>query len=173
MIERHTYLVTSRLARNHALLEAARAQAHGRQILSPAQAAARLAGGFLQAIERETLKEALHEVLKEEALDLGELNAIRDLPGMVRAAARTLQRAWVAGIDLATLAEGSDEQRLTDLAQLESAVCERLPASMRRSKELVDLAIGQLGARRFTNVEYARKEAVRPVNVTIQGDEHA
>ena len=41
MIERHTYLVSSRLGRSHALLEAARAQAHGRQILSPAQAAAR------------------------------------------------------------------------------------------------------------------------------------
>ena len=79
----------------------------------------------------------------------------------------------LAGIDLGAMAEGSDEQRLTDLAQLESTVCERLPASMRRSKELVDLAIGQLGARRFTNVEYARKEAVRPVIVTIQGDEHA
>ena len=134
MIERHTYLVTSRLARKHAFLEAARAQAHGRQILSPAQAAARLAGGFLQAIELETLKEALHEVLKKEAHDLGELNAIRDLPGMVRAAARTLQRVPVAGIDLAALAEGSDEKRLADLAQLELAVCERLPVSMRRSK---------------------------------------
>lgn len=44
-------------------------------------------------IDRETLKEVLHEVLKEEALDLGELNAIRDLPGMVGAAARRLQRA--------------------------------------------------------------------------------
>ena len=144
MIERHTFLVTSRLARNHTLLEAARAQAHGRQILSPAQAAARLAGGFLQAIDRETLKEVLYEVLKEEVLDLGKLSAIRDLPGMVPAAARTLHRTWVAGTDLAALAEGSDEQRLTDLAQLESAVCERLPASMRRSKELVDLAIDRL-----------------------------
>ena len=144
MIERHTYLVTSRLARNHALLEAARAQAHGRQILSPAQAAARLTGGFLQAVDYQTLKEVLHEVLKEEALDLGELNAIRDLPGMVRAAARTLQKVWVAEIDLAAFAEGSDNQRLTDLMRLESAVCERLPASMRRSKELVDLAIDSL-----------------------------
>lgn len=144
MIERHTYLVTSRLARNHALLEAARGQAHGRQILSPAQAAARLAGGFLQTVERETLKEALHEVLKEEALDLGELNAIRDLPGMVRAAAGTLQKVWVAGIDLTSLAEESDKQRLTDLVRLESAACERLPVSMRRPKELVDLAIDRL-----------------------------
>ena len=47
MIERHTFLVASRLARSQALLEAACAQAHGRQILSPAQAVARLAGGFL------------------------------------------------------------------------------------------------------------------------------
>ncbi len=45
------------------------------------------------AIDRETFKEVLHEMPKEKALDLGELNAIRDLPGMVRAAARRLQRA--------------------------------------------------------------------------------
>ncbi len=96
MIERHTYLVASRLARNHASLAAAREQAHGRQILSLAQAAARLAGGFLQAIERDTLKDVLHEVLQDETVDLGELNAIRDLPGMGRAVARTLQRVWLS-----------------------------------------------------------------------------
>lgn len=144
MIERHTSLVSSRLARNHSLLEAARAQAHGRQILSPAQAAARLAGGFLQAIDREALKEVLHEVLKDEALDLGELNAIRDLPGMVRAAARTLGRAWAAGIDLTSLANESGKQRLTDLVRLETAVCERLPVTMHRSIELVDLATDRI-----------------------------
>ena len=76
MTGRHTFIVTSRLVRSQALLEAARAQAHGRQILSPAQAAARLAGGFLQAINRETLKEALHEVLKEDGLDLVEAFAM-------------------------------------------------------------------------------------------------
>ncbi len=95
MIERHTFLVASRLARSQALLEAARAQAHGRQILSPAQAVARLAGGFLQPIEREAPQEILHEVLKDDSIDLGELNKIRDLPGMIRAAARTLQRIWI------------------------------------------------------------------------------
>ncbi len=65
MVARHTYLVTSRLVRRHALLEAARVSAHGRQILSPAQAAGRLAGGFLQAIERETLKCPSSEFLEQ------------------------------------------------------------------------------------------------------------
>lgn len=71
MVDRHTFLVTSRLARNHEAFAAARERAHGRQILSAAQAAARLAGGFLQPIERDTLKDALHEVLKDETVDLG------------------------------------------------------------------------------------------------------
>ncbi len=144
MIERHTFLVASRLARSQALLEAARAQAHGRQILSPAQAVARLAGGFLQPIEREALQEILHEVLKDDSIDLGELNEIRDLPGMIRAAARTLQRIWTAGIDLAELAAASDKHRLADFARLEAAVCDRLPASMLRPVELVNLGIDRL-----------------------------
>jgi len=144
MTGRHTYLVHSGLARKSAVLEAARGQAHGRQVLSPAQAAARLAGGFLQAIDRETLKDVLHEVLREEAIDIGELNMIRDLPGMVRATASTLQSVWLAGIDLSASDSDENNQRQADLARLEAAVCERLPASMRRPQELADLAMGRL-----------------------------
>ncbi len=112
--------------------------------MSPAQAVARLAGGFLEPIEREALQEILHDVLKDDAIDLGELNTIRDLPGMIRAVARTLQRIWTAGINLAELAAASDKQRLADIARLESSVCDRLPASMLRPVELVNRAIDQL-----------------------------
>ena len=143
-IERHTFLLGSRLARSQALLEAARAQAHGRQILSPAQTVARLAGGFFRPIEREALQEILHDVLIHDSVDLGELNEIRDLPGMIRAAARTIQRIWTAGIDLAELAAASNKQRLGDFARLESAVCVRLPESMLRPVELVNVAINRL-----------------------------
>lgn len=80
----------------------------------------------------------------EEGLDLGKLNAIRDLPGMVRAVTRTLQRVWMAGIDLTELAEESDKERIRDLAKLETAVCNRLPSSMCRPNELVDVAINRL-----------------------------
>ena len=144
MAERHTSLVTSRLARSRALLEAARIGAHGRQIMSPGQAAARLAGGFLQTIEREALQEQLHQVLKDSSVDLGELNTIRDLPGMVRAATRTLQNVWSGGVDLEHLASQEGQQRLIDLSALEAAVLRRLPASMLRPSDLVTLASQRL-----------------------------
>jgi hypothetical protein len=75
---RHTVLVTSQLARREVQLEAARASAHGRQILSPAQVAARLAGGFLQPVDRDSLLKALHQVLGDAAMDIGDLASIRD-----------------------------------------------------------------------------------------------
>ena len=144
MSERHTYIVTSRLARSQAFIEAARARAHGRQVLSPAQAAARLAGGFLQVIEREALQEALQEILQDQSVDLGALNNIRDLPGMVRAAAGTLQRVWLAGMDMPLPGNAEVDERQAEIANLEAAVCERMPSSMRRPRELVDIAMDRI-----------------------------
>jgi RecB family exonuclease len=138
---RHTFLITSLLARHTAMLEAARQRAHGRQLMSPAQVAARLAGGFLQLVDRESLQAALDAIIADAATDFGDMQAIRDLPGMRRALAATLERAWSAGIDLQARAAASPEPRNAAMARIERAVLARLPAAMLRHPDLVTRAL--------------------------------
>ncbi len=97
---------------------------------------ARLAGGFSLAVDGETLRGALQEVLPQ--TNVGELETLKLLPGMVGAAADTLHKAWRAGIDLSQ--RGLDHPRIAALANLEAAVLQRLPQSMRRPQDLVALA---------------------------------
>ncbi|MBL8224827.1 MAG: PD-(D/E)XK nuclease family protein [Chromatiales bacterium] len=141
---RTTTLITSRLARQHAVLDAALRATHGRQVLTPAQLAARLAGGFLQSIDRESLQAAARDVLADPALDLGDLASIRDLPGTGRALAATLQRGWVAGVDLAGRARDDAPARLVTLARIEQAVLARIPPGQRRPADLVAAALARL-----------------------------
>ena len=100
------------------------------------QLAARLAGGFLQPIDPEALRDAVRKTLTT-TLDLGELEPIKNLPGMVRAAFGTLDKLWNAGIDLA----GKTQPRLQAMRALEEEVLRRLPPSMKRPKQLVELAL--------------------------------
>ena len=72
---------------------------------------------------------------------LGELEPIKNLPGMVRAAVGTLDKLWHAGISLAE----EKHPRLQAIRVLEREVLRRLPPSMKRPKELVDLARGRIG----------------------------
>jgi hypothetical protein len=74
-------------------------------------------------------------------LSLGEFDAIKDLPGMVRAAVNTLDKVWRANIDLST----ATNPRLMALHTLENETLRRLPPSMKRPKELVELACGRIG----------------------------
>lgn len=120
-------------------LAAAHEHAHGTQILTTEQMVARLAGGFLQGIDREALQEAVRTSLDE---DLGEIDAIKHLPGMVRAAAGTLERVWRAGIDLE--ARSREHPRLDALHRLERAVLQRLPPSMLRPAALAEQAAARL-----------------------------
>jgi hypothetical protein len=120
-------------------VEAARTGAHGIQILTMGQMAARLAGGFLAPIDPDCLRDAIREVLPE--TDLGELEHIKTLPGMVRAAAGTLDKVWRANIDLSV----SSHPRLRALAALEENVLRRVPPSMKNPKTLVDLARARIG----------------------------
>jgi hypothetical protein len=142
---RTTTLITSRLARQHAVLDAARGATHGRQVVTPGQLAARLAGGFLEPIDRESLQEAARAVLADDAVDLGDLASVRDLPGTARALAATLQRAWVAGVDLAARAAAAGAPaRLMTLARIEQTVLARLPAGQQRPADLVAAARARL-----------------------------
>jgi hypothetical protein len=131
---RRTIVVHTRLAGHMARVEAARAGAHGIQILTMGQMAARLAGGFLAPIDPDCLRDAVREALPE--TNLGELENIKPLPGMVRAAVSTLDKVWRADINLSS----SSHPRLQALAALERNVLRRLPPSMKKPKALVDLA---------------------------------
>jgi hypothetical protein len=91
-------VVHTRLAGHMARVDAARAGAHGVQILMMGQLAARLAGGFLSPIDPDCLRHAVREALPQ--TDLGELENIETLPGMVQAAVSTARRfsRIVAGV---------------------------------------------------------------------------
>jgi PD-(D/E)XK nuclease superfamily len=135
---RRTIVIHTRLAGQMARVDAARACAHGIQILTIGQMAARLAGGFLRPIDADSLRDAVREALPE--TDLGQLQNIKSLPGMVRAAVSTLEKVWLADIDLSS----SSHPRLQALAALERNVLRRLPRSMQKPKALVDLACARI-----------------------------
>jgi hypothetical protein len=95
---RRTIVVHTRLSGHMARVGAARRGEHGVQVLTMGQLAGRLAGGFHQPIDGDELQNAVREALS--ASSLGDLDAIKDLPGMVRAVTDTLDKIWRAAIDL-------------------------------------------------------------------------
>lgn len=121
-------------------LRAARNRLHGLQVMAFEHLAARLAGGFSTPIDNESLRSAIQRALPE--TELGELDGIKQLPGMVDAAADTLHKAWRAGLDLA--ARAGDHPRIQSIARLEKAVLERLPSAMMRPSDLVAAAMQRL-----------------------------
>ena len=88
---RRTVVVHGRLAMRELRLDAARERRHGLQIMTFEQIAARLAGGLTQPVDDETLRAAIQATLPE--TELGELDAIKEFPGMVSAAVDTSGRA--------------------------------------------------------------------------------
>lgn len=104
-------------------------------------AAGRTPGRRLQRpVDGDTLREAVHDALP--VTDLGELESIKRLPGMVSAATGTLRKAWLAGLDLP--ARGADQPRVEAMARLEAAVLRRLPTAMKRPQDLVATAMARL-----------------------------
>ncbi len=85
---RKTVVAHGRLAMREVRLRAARDRLHGLQVMTFEHLAARLAGGFSCPIDNESLRAAIQQALPE--TELGELDSIKDLPGMVDAAADTL-----------------------------------------------------------------------------------
>jgi hypothetical protein len=139
-MNRRTYVVHGRLAAREIRLAAARGQRHGVQVMAFEQLVARLAGGFAQPIDAETLRAVIQEVIPNIAL--GELENIKLLPGMVGAAADTLHKVWRAGIDLS--ARAGEHPRLAALATLERAVLQGLPHAMRRPCDLAKQGLARL-----------------------------
>jgi hypothetical protein len=136
---RHTAVVFGRLQSRELRLSAAREQVAGLQVLTIEHVACRMAGGFLRPIDDEALRQALQTALPQ--TQLGELDAIKLLPGMVDACVGTLRKVWTARIDLSN---SGNHPRLASLAALESAVLALLPAGMKRPGELVDAAMARI-----------------------------
>ncbi len=148
---RQTIITQGRLATQTLRLDAARHGRQGVQVFVMEQMAARLAGGFIQPLDDDTLLATLQAVLPD--IDLGELDKIRMLPGMAGAAADTLRKAWQTGMDLQTRA--ADHPRLNSLARLEAAVVARLPEAMLCPRDLLRAAMQriELAPRIFGTIE--------------------
>jgi ribosomal protein L7Ae-like RNA K-turn-binding protein len=133
---RRSLIVGSRLAYREQRLQAALASSSGLQIMTFEQAACRLAGGFLEPIRHEDLLFWVSQALAHG--EFKEIGKISSLPGMVRAVAGTLTKAWQADLDLQSRA--SEHPRLSDLAAIESFILKKLAASMKTPRELARLA---------------------------------
>ncbi len=139
---RRTQIIGSQFARHEASFRAALAQDCGLQILTVFRLAARLAGGFIEAISGDDL-----QVLVKEALAAGGFQAIQplaDLPGMIRAVASTLTKAWNADLDLQ--AQASKHPRVADLALIESRIIARLPKAMLLPRDLASAALSNISS---------------------------
>ncbi len=148
--------------RTHAALDGSQ----GVVLLTIEQLAARLAGGFLQPIDSDDLKTAVASAV---AQPLGELDAIKELPGFQRAAATSLSRAWSAGLSLEEEADSAVDPaakaRLVSLAALEKQVLAQLPANQLRPRDLVALASGRAEHARviFGPIEIHGRTEMSPV----------
>jgi len=142
---RHTIVVSGGHAAARHRIKAAREGRHGMQALTVEQVAQRLAGGFLQPVDGDTLAR-LSMVAIADAMPemLGDLLPIATLPGLPASLAATLDRSWRDGIDLtAEVAARPGEGRLTTLAGLEAAVVALLPKGMLRPGDLMRQALAR------------------------------
>ena len=137
---RRTVVAHGRMAIRELRLNAAHERRQGLQIMTFEHLAARMAGGMCQPVDDEELRRTVQLVLP--ATELGELDAIKELPGMVSASVDTLRKAWRADISLEERA--GDHPRIRAIAQLEAAVLEALPSSMKRPGDLAAAALERL-----------------------------
>jgi hypothetical protein len=124
ILQRRTVVIEGPLAYRMRRFEAARCCETGTEIVTIPQMAARLAGGFCRNADGQMLYSAISAALDFDGYK--DLNRVRELPGMARAAADTLISAWNADLDLQALAGMS--YRMHDIALLERRVRQVLPA---------------------------------------------
>jgi hypothetical protein len=161
-----TIVVPNRNCWRHCRAKAALEGKHGVKLLTIDQLAARLAGGFLQPIDRDHMATAVGESI---SLPLGELDLIKTLPGFQRAAVNSLSKAWSAGLSLEDEAKAATDQaariRLEALALLEREVLARLPKNEMRPNDLVARALKRMGYARvlFGSIEFHGRTEMSPV----------
>src|SRR5229473_1741416 len=136
-MKRRVIVVDGPLAFGMRRFQAARANDVGLEVLTLPLLASRLAGGFRHRADRETLSMAVARALRDGGF--AQLEAVRNLPGMVRAALQSLDRAWSADLDLDNLA--STSARVSDLAMLQQRVSEVLPQGAMLPRQLRDAAL--------------------------------
>jgi len=117
-------------------LDAARAGATGRQILTLPLLAARLAGGFIAPATQEILYPAIRQAL--EAGGYEDIDKGSQLPGMPVAVLSALRDWW----DMEVPASLPDNARLRDFILLERRVRGTLPSGMLSPPGLVKTAAG-------------------------------
>lgn len=136
---RQTVVVNGRFALSTERLKAARSGATGLQVIAVEHLAERLAGGFLRMVSLLELKKALARALPE--AQLGELDAIKDLPGLVHAGATTLMKYWLSGADFSAM---PDSPRVKSILALEAAALSALPSNMKRPRDLIEVAMSRV-----------------------------
>ena len=100
---------------------------------------------------------------------LGELDAIKQLPGFQRAAANTLAKAWSAGLSLGeesgAATDVGTKVRLASLALLERDVLAHLQRNQLRPRDLVDAASKRVAHARtiFGRIEIHGSTEMSPV----------
>ena len=161
-----TLVVHSRYAWRSHRTQAAIDGDQGLLIVTLEQLVARLAGGFLQAITSDDLKDAVAAAVAE---PLGEFDKIKALPGFQRAAAASLWKAWTAGLKLDEEAKAAGNEtggaRLGSLAVLEREVLSKLPNPQVRPRDLVAAVAQRVGHTRsiFGRIEIHGRTEMSPV----------
>jgi hypothetical protein len=137
---RRLIVVDGPLAWRMRRFQAAQANEVGLEVLTLPLLASRLAGGFRHLADRETLNTCVARALQDAGF--AQLEDVRGLPGMVRAALQTLERAWTADIDLD--ARASNSPRIADIALLQRRVRDALPQGAMLPHQLRDAALDRI-----------------------------
>lgn len=155
-----TTVVNGALAINSERFMIATTKSNGAQVMAIEHVAARLAGGLLQMVDMVSLREFVSAVLPD--VDMGELQAIKDLPGMAQAASHSLMKFWMSGVDPKSV---EHLPRMQAIFALEAAVLERMPAYLKRPTDLRDMAVAraQYTSLIFGQVEIKNMTDLHPV----------
>ena len=137
---RRTIIVDGPLALKMRHVGLARAGARNADVLTLPMLAARLAGGFAQPATSDALYPAVAAALA--AGGFAEIEQIRDLPGMIRAATRTLTNAW--RVDFSFQDHRAQSQRIADLALVEARVRASLPSMWLIPPDLRSVALDKI-----------------------------
>src|SRR5690606_24525563 len=141
-MRRSTSVVSDSLAGRRLRDQIARENRLGHRVTTLAGLAARLAGGFGGTIPGAHLKKSLQDPPLNE---LTSLRSIAELPGFARAAARTLNSVWLAGIDVAAMATKPEAQeRWAELLALQEHARATAQFGARLPHELVAAAIDKV-----------------------------
>jgi hypothetical protein len=138
----------------------ARASSIGGQVMAFEHMVERLAGGFLRIVDRLTLREIVSACLEE--TDLGELEAVKSMPGMTSACADTLMTWWMSGLEYA---DYNGVIRMEAIRSIDEAVTERMPAHLRKPADIVRIACSRAAhaPRIFGDITFVGMTDLHPV----------